>query len=93
MFDIRPSVLWSYLFQEEEFVYFMSIRGMNLRSYEIREMMSKTFSHPNNIAIVNTLGSYSNKIDWLNKNMFDWRGLIPMNLALEAPEGMYNINK
>ena len=78
---------------EEEFVYFMSIRGMNLRSYEIREMMSKTFSHPNNIAIVNTLGSYSNKIDWLNKNMFDWRGLIPMNLALEAPEGMYNINK
>ena len=28
-------------------------------------------------------------IDWLNKNMFDYRGLIPMNLALEAPEGMY----
>ena len=78
---------------EEEFTYFMSIRGMNLRSYEIREMMSKTFSHPNNIAIVNTLGSYSNKIDWLNKKMFDWRGLIPMNLALEALEGMYNINK
>ena len=78
---------------EEEFVYFMSIRGMNLRSYEIQEIMSKTFNHPNNVAIVNTLGSYSNKIDWLNKKMFDWRGLIPMNLALEAPEGMYNINK
>lgn len=29
-------------------------------------------------------------IDWLNKNMFDYRGLIPMGLALEAPEGMYN---
>lgn len=28
--------------------------------------------------------------DYLNKNMFDWRGLIPMGLALEAPEGMYN---
>lgn len=28
-------------------------------------------------------------IDYLNKKMFDWRGLIPMNLALEAPEGMY----
>ena len=27
--------------------------------------------------------------DYLNKKMFDWRGLIPMNLALEAPEGMY----
>lgn len=28
-------------------------------------------------------------IDYLNKKMFDWRGLIPMNLALEAPEEMY----
>ena len=27
--------------------------------------------------------------DWLNKNMFDYRGLMPMGLALEAPEGMY----
>ena len=31
-------------------------------------------------------------IDWLNKKMFDYRGLIPMGLALEAPKGMYNIN-
>lgn len=29
------------------------------------------------------------EIDFLNKNHFDWRGLIPMGLALEAPEGMY----
>ena len=27
--------------------------------------------------------------DWLNKNHFDYRGLIPMGLALEAAEGMY----
>ena len=27
--------------------------------------------------------------DWLNKKMFDYRGLIPMGLALEAKEGMY----
>ncbi len=31
----------------------------------------------------------SRYIDWLNKNMFDYRGLIPMRLALEAPKGMY----
>ena len=30
-------------------------------------------------------------IDWLDKNMFDYRGLIPKGLALEAKEGMYNI--
>ena len=28
-------------------------------------------------------------IDWLNAHHFDYRGLIPMGLALEAPENMY----
>lgn len=28
-------------------------------------------------------------VDWLDKKMFDYRGLIPMGLALEAPEDMY----
>ena len=27
--------------------------------------------------------------DWLNAHHFDYRGLIPMGLAIEAPEGMY----
>lgn len=31
--------------------------------------------------------------DWLNAHHFDYRGLIEKGLALEAPEGMYNLNK
>jgi hypothetical protein len=27
--------------------------------------------------------------DWLNAHHFDYRGLIPMGLALVAPKGMY----
>lgn len=32
-------------------------------------------------------------IDWLNSHHFDYRGLIEKGLALEALEGMYNINR
>ncbi len=35
----------------------------------------------------------SNEIDWLNAHHFDYRGLIEKGLAIEAPEGMYNIKK
>lgn len=30
-------------------------------------------------------------VEWLNKNKFDYRGLIPKGLALEAPKDMYVI--
>lgn len=39
-----------------------------------------------------TVYTYANTIktyDWLNENHFDYRGLIPRGLALEAKEGMY----
>ena len=35
---------------------------------------------------------YADDVDWLNRKMFDYRGLIPKGKALEAPEGMYNID-
>lgn len=33
--------------------------------------------------------SISDSIDWLNKNHFDYRGLIEKGLAIEAPKDMY----
>lgn len=41
---------------------------------------------------VSTSGTIETTIegfDWLNKNHFDYRGLIPLGLAIEAPKGMY----
>ena len=35
------------------------------------------------------LQNLENMFNWLNKKMFDYRGLIPMGLAIEAPEDMY----
>lgn len=32
----------------------------------------------------------SDLIDWFNRKMFDYHGLIPKGLALEATKGMYN---
>ena len=32
----------------------------------------------------------SDRIDWLNRYHFDYHGLIPKGLAIEAPDGMYN---
>lgn len=37
--------------------------------------------------------SHVNKETFLNSRHFDYRGLIEKGLALEAPEGMYNLNK
>ena len=48
------------------------------------------------VEIINTHPRYGDHystdysaINWLNKNMFDYRGLIEKGLALEAPEGTY----
>lgn len=37
-----------------------------------------------------SFGSVPRLIDWLNKNHFDYRGLIEKGLAIEAPKEMYN---
>lgn len=36
------------------------------------------------------ISKMSEMIDWLNSIYVDYNGLIPMGLALEAPEGMYD---
>ena len=40
---------------------------------------------------INSFAQLDKAIEWLNKRHFDWRGLIPKGLALEAKEEMYNL--
>lgn len=53
---------------------------------EYRNIDNRSYTCPLYIAHIPA----SKRIDWLNAHHFDYRGLIPKGLAIEAPEGMYN---
>ena len=66
--------------------------------YEVQEILGKGVKIHD--AFIYIVDSSINKFsylelqavfEWLNANHFDYRGLIERGLALEAPEGMYNI--
>ena len=54
----------------------------------LRPMNSMTDEEEDEYEII-IRSSLTTHIDWLNKNMFDYRGLIPRRLAIESPKGMY----
>ena len=56
-------------------------------------MTSEEYKELKQVALVDNEGvpgDITAYIDWLNKNMFDYHDLIPIGLAFEALEGMYN---
>ena len=68
----------------------------------LRPMSSITKEEKNELwELLKKLGAASDakRLDWLNKKMFDYRKddegktMIEKGLALEAPEGMYNIKQ
>ena len=79
---------------EEEYTKYRKIQGRNCDYGEATICVSKSL-YPrilyddNKPVKINVY--YPNPViqDWLNAHHFDYRGLIPMGLALEAPEEMY----
>lgn len=65
--------------EEEKEEYYNLCFEEEREELEFGEWVTRVYYH-------NTIES----IDWLNKNHFDYRGLIEKGLAIEAPEGMYN---
>lgn len=82
--DMKPYLRPMSSMTEEEFVYFMGLRGRNMSIYDIQEMMKKAFEHHNSIAIVIPINNYLGKIDWLNAHHFDYRCLIEKGLAIDC---------
>ncbi len=61
------------------------LRPMSSMTDEEAEQYSETCFYTHEIGDIPSLKSF----DWLNAHHFDYRGLIPMGLALEAPKDMY----
>lgn len=66
---------------EEEILDFLQIPDLSLVSKRfINDIKSGNFG------IMVNMSNYARNIDWLNKNMFDYRGLIPKDIALSTEE-------
>lgn len=83
---------------EKEYIEYRTIQGRNCDYGEATICVSKDFYSGifydgNDTIKINVY--YPNPViqDWLNKHHFDYRGLIPMGLALEAPKDMYKTHK
>lgn len=91
------TVLYAGNINEVKFVETGGIEHICLIKPYLRPMLSMTEKEKEDFGIpftsegLVTLADTVECMDWLNAHHFDFRGLIPMGLAIEAPEGMYEI--
>ena len=69
------------------------LRPMSSMTEEERKEYNEYLFHGASIGLMSNTETAYELIDWLNAHHFDYRDLIEKGLALEAPEGMYNITK
>lgn len=69
------------------------VLGLDDDRFEVKQDGGIETVDPNNLSYVYFGAETTTRyIDWLNQRMFDYRGLIPKNLALTAPEDMYDFS-
>ena len=69
------------------------LRQMSSMTEDERKEYNEYLFHGASIGLMSNTETAYELIDWLNAHHFDYRGLIERGLALEAPEGMYNIKR
>ena len=86
---------------KEKYEFIPYLRPMSSMTQEERRYLLEELGFDEDLenGELNDFGSYVYRsvnvlllFDWLNEHHLDWRGLIPMGLALEALEGMYKIS-
>lgn len=79
--DVKPYLRPMPSMTEEERRYLLEELGFNedLENVELNDFGSYVYRSVNVLPL----------FDWLNEHHFDYHGLIPMGLALKAPEDMY----
>ena len=70
-------------------VYLSEVKPYLRPMSSMTEEEEKIYNSFINCIATNECGSWE-LVDWLNSNQFDYHGLIPMGLALEAPEGEFH---
>lgn len=89
-FIINDSPLYDYILSEKHLELFRNHKGFYIRPYlrslsSMTEEEKKEYNHMYDV-YVGYEGMYStiNMFDWLNKNHFDYRGLIEKGLAISV---------
>ena len=80
-YEIKPYLFPLSSMTEEQKI--ECFKGTDIELDEYNEIWSKFPISETDIPITN-LSNWLRVIDWLNKNHFDYRGLIPLGLAIDA---------
>ena len=75
------------------YLYLMMMGSLQWKDFKpyLRPISSMTEEEKAELFQLMGNGTDIQRVDFYNAHNFDYRGLIPMGLALEAPEGMYNV--
>lgn len=88
-YDMRldAGLLADLLHSEDDFKPYL--RPMSSMTEEEQRALDSMCNGVEMVSRLSGLKMFDKAFVWLNQHHFDYRGLIPMGLALEAPEGMY----